>query len=194
MTKSSSLPRSLAAERLASGTSVRLAQDLACLGCRWSFAQFRRPVVKDIHERWGVKHLRIHGKGGKLRNIPAHPGTLELISDYLEAAGHGGAADSPLFRPVRNNRTGRLDLTLTPAAVYFASPALLWTESRHFRRAAWPACATRYCRTTKRTSRRCRSGSEKLAGIFRNGLTVGMVVDGSGLLASPYDMTAGYMQ
>jgi site-specific recombinase XerD len=36
--------------------------------------------VKDIHERRGVKHFRIHGKGRKLRYVPIHPGTLEAIN------------------------------------------------------------------------------------------------------------------
>ncbi len=35
--------------------------------------------VRDIAERRGVAHLRIHGKGGKLRYLPLHPGTAELI-------------------------------------------------------------------------------------------------------------------
>jgi integrase len=30
-------------------------------------------MVKDIHERRGVKHLRVHGKGAKLRYVPLHP-------------------------------------------------------------------------------------------------------------------------
>jgi len=36
----------------------------------------------------GVIHLRVQGKGGKLRYVPAHLGTLERIDAYLEAAGH----------------------------------------------------------------------------------------------------------
>jgi hypothetical protein len=31
----------------------------------------------------------VHGKGGKLRYLPLHPGTTELVTDYVEAAGHG---------------------------------------------------------------------------------------------------------
>jgi integrase len=41
-----------------------------------------------------------------------------LIHDYLEAAGHGADDAGALFRPVRNNRTGRLDTALTPDGVY----------------------------------------------------------------------------
>ena len=74
--------------------------------------------VKDIHERRGVKHFRIHGKGSKLRYVPIHVGTLELIAEYLEAAGHGSDTNGALFRPVKNNTTGSLDDALTPHAVY----------------------------------------------------------------------------
>jgi integrase/recombinase XerD len=36
----------------------------------------------------------------------------------LDAAGHGDDEDGALFRPLKNNRTGRLDKALTPHAVY----------------------------------------------------------------------------
>jgi integrase-like protein len=39
------------------------------------------------------------------RYLPLHPGTNELIHDYLEAAGHGEDENGALFRPIRNNRT-----------------------------------------------------------------------------------------
>ncbi|MGH7121478.1 MAG: tyrosine-type recombinase/integrase [Acetobacteraceae bacterium] len=75
--------------------------------------------VRDFrHARRGVPHLRISGKGEKTRYLPLHPGTNELIHDYLEAAGHGGDENGALFRPLKNNRTRRLDKALTPDAVY----------------------------------------------------------------------------
>ncbi|KPC48555.1 Phage integrasePhage integrase [Pseudomonas amygdali pv. morsprunorum] len=30
-------------------------------------------MVGDIQERRGIRHLQIHGKGGKLRYLPLHP-------------------------------------------------------------------------------------------------------------------------
>ncbi|AME28781.1 integrase (plasmid) [Burkholderia sp. PAMC 26561] len=57
--------------------------------------------IKDIHDRRGVAHLRIHGKGNKLRYVPLHPGSAERLHAYLEAAGHGAASDAPLFQPLR---------------------------------------------------------------------------------------------
>jgi site-specific recombinase XerD len=75
--------------------------------------------VRDFrHARRGVPHLRVAGKGDKTRHLPLHPGTNELIHDYLEVAGHGGDESGALFRPLKNNRTRRLDKALTPDAVY----------------------------------------------------------------------------
>ena len=62
--------------------------------------------VKDFrHARKGVPHLKVAGKGGKTRYLPQHPGAHRLIN----AAGHGLDESGALFRPVRNNRTGRLE-------------------------------------------------------------------------------------
>lgn len=74
--------------------------------------------VKDYHRRRDVMHFRIHGKGGKTRYVPVNTRTQGLIYDYMEAAGHGQDVDGPLFRPVKNNATGRLDKALHPDSVY----------------------------------------------------------------------------
>jgi len=62
-----------------------------------------RLTVADIQERRGVKHFRVHGKRDKIRYLPIHTGTIERITDYLSAAGHGADLDGPLFRSVRKN-------------------------------------------------------------------------------------------
>jgi integrase/recombinase XerD len=74
--------------------------------------------VKDIHSRRGVPHLRVHGKGSKTRYIPLHPGAQALLNDYLDEARHAADTEGALFRPVSNNRTGRLDNPITPDGVY----------------------------------------------------------------------------
>jgi integrase/recombinase XerD len=75
--------------------------------------------VKDFqHARKGVPHLRVSGKGGKTRYLPLHPGTHALIHDYLDAAGHGTDENGALFRPIRNNRTGRLERAITGDGIY----------------------------------------------------------------------------
>jgi integrase/recombinase XerD len=75
--------------------------------------------VKDAqHARKGVPHLKVAGKGGKTRYLPLHPGTQALIHDYLDAAGHGADEQGALFRPVKNNSTGKLDEAITPDGIY----------------------------------------------------------------------------
>ena len=59
--------------------------------------------------RKGVPHLKVSGKGGKVRYLPLHPGTQGLIHDYFGAAGHGTDENGALFRPIKNNRTGERD-------------------------------------------------------------------------------------
>ena len=61
--------------------------------------------VKDFrHERRGVAHLKVSGKGGKTRYVPLHPAAGGLIVDYLEADGRGSDAAGALFRPLRKRR------------------------------------------------------------------------------------------
>jgi integrase/recombinase XerD len=105
------------------GDSLKARRDRAILSILFYHALRRdelcRLLVRDIHERKGVKHLRIHGKGEKLRYIPLHPASQQRITEYLERAGHEHLASTPLFRPVRNNRFGgRLDSGLTTDGVY----------------------------------------------------------------------------
>lgn len=76
--------------------------------------------VKDYSQsRRGVAHLRIRGKGGKMHFVPTHPGSLTLIEEYLEVAGHGQDRDAPLFRPGKNNVQGHTMTALTPNSIYF---------------------------------------------------------------------------
>ena len=76
-------------------------------------------LVKDLNQaRRGIPHLRVQGKGGKLRYIPAHRDTLLLVAEYLKEAGHAKEQDGPLFRPVRNPRAGHTATALTPGGVY----------------------------------------------------------------------------
>src|SRR5487761_191617 len=78
--------------RLPAGEDLKSRRDRALLslllyhGLRRE--ELSRLAVQDIHARRGVPHLRVHGKGGKVRHIPLHPGTQELLVDYLEACGH----------------------------------------------------------------------------------------------------------
>jgi site-specific recombinase XerC len=64
-----------------------------------------------------VPHLNVSGKCDKTRYLPLHTGTNALIHDYLEAAGYGSADNGALFRPITNNRTGKLEKAVTLGAV-----------------------------------------------------------------------------
>ena len=75
--------------------------------------------VKDFaQERRGVPHLRVQGKGGKLRFIPTHASALRLVTEYLEAADHGQEAEGPLFRRIRAPKAGQAAAALTTGSVY----------------------------------------------------------------------------
>ena len=74
--------------------------------------------VGDLQTRQGVAHFRVMGKRGKIRFIPVNAAALRMIEVYLAAADHRKDAQGALFRPVRNNRTGRLDRPLDPGSVY----------------------------------------------------------------------------
>ena len=74
--------------------------------------------VRDLQQREGVLHLRIEGKGDKIRFVPVAAKAARLVKEYLEVAGHGDDLQGPLFRPVKNNSTGTLAKPLNPASVY----------------------------------------------------------------------------
>ncbi|NKB72480.1 MAG: tyrosine-type recombinase/integrase [Candidatus Latescibacteria bacterium] len=71
--------------------------------------------VEDLQDRRGLMHIRVMGKGRKIRFLPVHPRALGLIMDYLDKAGH---STGPLFRPVQNNRTKTLERPLDSGSVY----------------------------------------------------------------------------
>ncbi len=73
--------------------------------------------VQDLTQREGIPHLRIEGKGDRIRFIPAHPLPCRLIQDYLEEAGHGQEQKGPLFRPLSRNLTSAQPRAITPHSI-----------------------------------------------------------------------------
>jgi site-specific recombinase XerD len=69
--------------------------------------------IGDIETRRGVLHFRVHGKGGKIRFVPAHPHTMQRITDYLERARIGALPDDALFVSIRCSKN-----PLTGHAIY----------------------------------------------------------------------------
>jgi integrase/recombinase XerD len=105
-----------------SGDGLQAKRDRAMLSTLLHHALRREELttlkVRDVHERRGVKHFRVHGKGRKIRYVPVHPGTLEAIDAYLEAAGHGAVEAAPLFASLRESASGTPRRAITPDGVY----------------------------------------------------------------------------
>ena len=78
-----------------------------------------RLKVKDFkHERRGVAHLKVSGKGGKTRYVPLHPAASGLVLDYLEVAGHGAVDGGALSRPLHYNHADGSAKAFTPDAIF----------------------------------------------------------------------------
>ena len=76
-------------------------------------------TVRDfMHERSGVRHLRVSGKGEKTRYVPLHGIARDLVEEYLQKSGHGGNDKGALFRPLRNAHGGGREKAITPDGVY----------------------------------------------------------------------------
>jgi integrase/recombinase XerD len=104
------------------GDSLRTKRDRAILATLLYHALRREELckltVKDFrHERRGVPHLKVSGKGGKTRYVPLHPAAGGLIHEYLELAGHGADDTGALFRPASNN-TGGSTKGITADGIY----------------------------------------------------------------------------
>ena len=105
------------------GASLKGKRDRAMLSTLLYHALRREELcklkVKDFkHERRGVAHLKISGKGGKTRYVPLHPAASGLITEYLELSGHGDDDSGALFRPLHHSRDVASSKPLTPDAVY----------------------------------------------------------------------------
>jgi integrase/recombinase XerD len=62
---------------------------------------------EDYYHSGSQWRLRLHEKGGKLHEVPAHPRLKEYLDAYIGAAGIARDRKSPLFRSARG-RTGAL--------------------------------------------------------------------------------------
>lgn len=104
------------------GPSLKAVRDRALLAVLLYHGLRRQELcaltVKDTQQqRRGVLHLKVSGKGGKTRYIPLHPAAGRFLADYLDAAGHAQALNSPLFKSLASTQAER-PTALTPDAVY----------------------------------------------------------------------------
>lgn len=86
-------------------------RDRALIGMMlYSFSRVSAAVgmkVGDYYQIGKRSWLRLHEKGGKLHEVPAHHNAELYLDEYLATAGMGEDKKGPLFRSVVG-RTGRL--------------------------------------------------------------------------------------
>lgn len=63
-------------------------------------------MTADLQECRGIKHLKVQGKGGKVRYLPLHPVAAERIHAYPERDTKREPGNGPLFRSIRGKTTG----------------------------------------------------------------------------------------
>lgn len=85
-------------------------RDRAVIGVMvYSFARISATVsmkVDDFYAEGKRWWLRLHEKGGKRHEVPAHHNADEYLDAYLKAVGISAAKTSPLFRTI--DRSGRI--------------------------------------------------------------------------------------
>jgi len=70
----------------------------------YSFARVSAVVqikVKDYYPNGKRFWIRLHEKGGKYHEVPAHHTAEKYLDEYIEAAGIAGEKNKPLFRTTR---------------------------------------------------------------------------------------------
>jgi site-specific recombinase XerD len=63
--------------------------------------------ICDLQMREGVQHIRILGKGGKMRYIPLHSNAAERITQYLERTRLHEDKSNFMFTSLRGSKAGR---------------------------------------------------------------------------------------
>jgi len=83
-------------------------RDRAIIGLMcYTFARVSAVVhmrVEDYYENGKRSWIRLHEKGGKRHEVPAHHNAAAYLDAYLEATGIRDGKKSPLFRSVDNRR------------------------------------------------------------------------------------------
>jgi site-specific recombinase XerD len=96
-------------------SSIAGLRDRALVGLMvFSFARISAALgmnVQDYYPQGRRMWFRLHEKGGKRHDVPAHHNAEKYVDAYLEAAGIAGEKNTPLFRTLDRARhlTGRVD-------------------------------------------------------------------------------------
>jgi site-specific recombinase XerD len=91
-------------------------------------------TVGDIQLRSGVTHVRVFGKGSKIRYIPLHPASADAIEHYLEIAGHRNTPQAALFRTLGRNMQSGFDDTGTHKPARAITPDGIYKEIKRYAR------------------------------------------------------------
>src|ERR671916_851522 len=85
-------------------------RDRALIGTLlYTFARIGAATALRVEDYYPVGRrmwLRLHEKGGRFHEMPAHHSLQEYLDAYIEAAGLAGDPKGPLFRTAEG-RTGR---------------------------------------------------------------------------------------
>lgn len=91
------------------GSTIIGLRDRALMGLMvYSFARVSAAVgmnVADYYPQGRRMWFRLHEKGGKRHEVPAHHNAELYVDEYLEAAGIGDQQKGPLFRTVSREKT-----------------------------------------------------------------------------------------
>jgi site-specific recombinase XerD len=101
----------------------------------FSFARVSAAIgmrVQDYYQNGKRSWLRLHEKGGKFHEVPAHHNAEAYVDEYLRAAGIAAAKGTPLFRSARGKTS-----TLTQNAM--SRTDVLKMIKRRARKAGLPA-------------------------------------------------------
>ena len=83
-------------------------RDRALIGVMiYTFARVSAAIgmtVEDYYSQKKRSFLRLHEKGGKFHQVPAHLTVQEYLDEYLEAAGIANKPDSPMFLAAKRGR------------------------------------------------------------------------------------------
>lgn len=103
-------------------SSVVGLRDRALIGLMvFTFARVGAATGMDVEDwyfqgrRWWV---RLHEKGGKRHEMPAHHNLEEYMAAYLDAAGIAGEKGTPLFRTVKGKTQQLTERRITQPEVY----------------------------------------------------------------------------
>jgi integrase len=92
-------------------------RDRALIGLMcYSFARVSAVVgmnVDDYYQQGKRSWLRLHEKGGKFHEVPAHHNAVEYLDAYLAAAGKDTGVKTPLFRSAADKSGGLSDARMS---------------------------------------------------------------------------------